>query len=118
MSVSVSTQPSVLPQSKKGVVRDLVVVALKLSAAQLAPLLASVYVAGIVARQGKLPFSAYTLVTSVNITAFIAASSFLQALYYVGGMAVGKKDREAYLSSIVAAAITVIFRSQSWGTRE
>lgn len=74
----------------------------KLALAQLAPMLASLYLARLVARQGALLFSSYSLVNAINIALFIAASSFLQALYFIGGRALGQDRRANYDSAILA----------------
>jgi Na+-driven multidrug efflux pump len=74
----------------------------KTSLAQLAPLLMSLYLAQLVARAGDVEFSSYSLVLSVNLTVFIAASSFLQSLYYVGGRAIGSRNDGEYAAAMIA----------------
>ncbi len=84
----------------------------KMIVAQLAPLIASLYVAGLVAGKGALQFSAYSLVNTLNLTVFIAASSFLQALYFVGGQAIGQNRYQDYRlamkAGLVVAAILAV----------
>jgi MATE family multidrug resistance protein len=75
---------------------------LKLSLAMLAPLLMSLYVARLVAQQGDLVFSGYSIVNSTNMALFIVASSFLQVLFFLGGRALGSGDALEYRLSIRA----------------
>jgi MATE family multidrug resistance protein len=90
------------PAGGARVVPGLLVLALKMALAQLAPLLASLYLAGVVARQGSLPFSGYILVASINLTVFLALSTSLQALFYVGGKALGRQRPADYEAAIGA----------------
>jgi multidrug resistance protein, MATE family len=82
--------------------RPMALLSLKLSLAMLAPLLMSLYVARLVARQGDLVFSGYSIVTSTNTALFIVASSFLQVLFFLGGRALGHGDGLDYRLSIRA----------------
>jgi MATE family multidrug resistance protein len=84
------------------VVAGFLSLSLKMALAQLAPLVMSLYLAQLVARSGDLEFSSYSLVLSVNLTVSIAASAFLQSLYYVGGRAVGRGQDGEYAAAMVA----------------
>jgi MATE family multidrug resistance protein len=79
--------------------------AVKLSLAQLAPMLASLYLAKLVARHGTDEFSAYAIVTAINITGFIAVTGFLQSLYYLCGRALGMRQPAAYGATLSAGLI-------------
>lgn len=102
-SVAASEVPS-RSRVAPGTVSSLLALASKMSMAQFAPLAVSLYVAGLVAAQGGLQFSAYSLVNSLNVTVFIAVSSFLQGLYYVGGRAIGRNELVEYRTAIKAGA--------------
>lgn len=80
----------------------------KLALAQLAPLVMSLYLAGLIVRRDELVFSSYSLVNAVNLTVFIAASSFLQGLYYFGGRALGRSDVADYQSVMRAGTIVAL----------
>jgi MATE family multidrug resistance protein len=86
-------------------VRRVALVGLKLAMAQLAPLVASLYMANLVAGRGALEFSSFSMVTSINLTMYIVASAFLQGLYFVGGRAIGLGDEEGYDAAIFAGAL-------------
>jgi MATE family multidrug resistance protein len=81
---------------------------LKMALALLAPLLAGLWLARLVAAHGALPFSGYTLVNAVNTTFFIAASSFLQSLYYVGGRALGRGEPAHYRAGMAAGVVLAL----------
>lgn len=85
-----------------GTLRVMLMLALTMILAQLAPLLMSLYVAGLIGHLGNLSFSAYSMVNSMNVTVFIAVSSFLQGLYYVGGRAIGRDEVTDYRAAIQA----------------
>ncbi|MCW5667462.1 MAG: hypothetical protein KIT35_26810 [Piscinibacter sp.] len=78
------------------VLAPLAALAAKLSLAMLAPLLASLYVARLVAAQGEVVFSGYSIVSATHTALFIVGSSFLQVLYFLGGRALGAGDALAY----------------------
>ncbi len=80
----------------------------KLALAQLAPLLMSLYLAGLIARRDEHVFASYSLVTSINVTLFITFSSFLQVLYYMGGRALGTGAQAEYRAAL-RAGIAVSF---------
>lgn len=84
------------------VLGELLSLSFKMCLAQLAPLVASLYLARLVAGLGALAFSSYSLVTAFNMTMFVAASGFLQSLYFVGGRAKGSQDVSSYHASILA----------------
>jgi MATE family multidrug resistance protein len=79
--------------------------AAKLSLAQLAPMLASLCLAKLVAMHGADDFSAYSIVTSLNITCYITATGFLQSLYYVCGRALGRREPQTYAATLSAGLI-------------
>jgi len=74
----------------------------KMTLAQMAPLLMSVLVAGLIAKHGTLSYAAYALMASFNLPIFIAAASMLQALYYLGGRAIGQGRHEDYEAAMLA----------------
>ncbi|HFC12694.1 MAG TPA: hypothetical protein ENJ56_07610 [Anaerolineae bacterium] len=76
---------------------------IQLTLAQIAPLLTSLFVAGIIASFGGQVFSAYMLVSTINITTFIAASGLMQALYYLFGRALGRDEPQIYRATMIAA---------------
>ncbi|MCA3242309.1 MAG: hypothetical protein ING89_13515 [Rubrivivax sp.] len=88
--------------------RPLAAISAKLSLAQLAPLLMSLVLAGLIARRDDMAFASYSLVTSINMTLFVAASSFLQVLYYLGGRALGRSDTADYHASMRAGALVAV----------
>src|SRR2546427_5225365 len=88
--------------SREPVLGPMALLSLKLSLAMLAPLLMSLYVARLVAQQGDLVFSGYSIVNSTNMALFIVGSSFLQVLFYLGGRALGSGDALEYRLSIRA----------------
>lgn len=88
--------------------RPLAAMSAKLSLAQLAPLLMSLVLGGLIARRDEMAFASYSLVTSVNMTLFIAASSFLQILYYLGGRALGRNDMADYQAAMRAGALVAV----------
>lgn len=96
------------PPAAPGVLRELVVLSAKLTLAQIAPLVASFYLSALVAAQGATVFSVYSLVTSANLTLFIAASSFLQVLYFVGGRAKGRGAHGEYDAAISAGVVVAL----------
>jgi len=75
----------------------------KLTLAQLAPLIAGLFIASMVAGLGHLTFSAYMLVSTANITVFVAATGLMQALYYLFGRSLGRSEPEVYRATMVAA---------------
>jgi len=79
--------------------------AAKLALAQLAPMLASLVLARMVATHGADEFSAYSIVTFINITGFIAATGFLQSLYYLCGSALGRRQPAEYGATLGAGLI-------------
>jgi MATE family multidrug resistance protein len=79
--------------------------AAKLALAQLAPMLASLGLARLVAAHGADEFSAYAIVTSINITGIIAVTGFLQSLYFLCGRALGRRQPEAYGAALGAGLI-------------
>lgn len=87
---------------------SMVLLSAKLALVMLAPLLMSLYVARVVAEQGHLVFSGYSIVTLTNTALFIVASSFLQVLYFLGGRALGHGDPQAYRASIRAGLLCAI----------
>src|SRR2546427_12038679 len=94
--------PTPAPPRGEPVFRPMAVLSLKLSLAMLAPLVMSLYVARLVAQQGDLVFSGYSIVSSTNMALFIVASSFLQVLFFLGGPALGNGDALDYRLSILA----------------
>lgn len=97
--------PTIVKQSNRalpGTLRSMLLLASTMVLAQLAPLLTSLYVAGLIGHLGSLPFSAYSMVNSMNVTVLIAVSSFLQSLYYVGGRAIGRNEVVDYRAAIQA----------------
>ena len=82
--------------------KTLVTVAVKMVIVQLAPLIASLVIARLIASTGDLVFSAYSLVNSINLTVFIVVSGMLQAIYVLGGNAIGKKEKQQYASIVYA----------------
>ncbi len=79
--------------------------AAKLALAQLAPMLAGLCLARLVAMHGADEFSAYAIVTAINITGFIAVIGFLQSLYYACGRALGMKQPAVYGATLGAGLI-------------
>jgi Na+-driven multidrug efflux pump len=79
--------------------------AAKLSLAQLAPMLASLVLARLVATHGADEFSAYSIVVFINVTGFIATTGFLQSLYYLCGQALGRQQPAAYGATLGAGLI-------------
>jgi len=75
-----------------------------LGLAQLAPLATSLALAATVARLGQAPFSAFMLVATINTTLFVAAAALLQALFIVGGRALGRDDADGYAAARAAAS--------------
>lgn len=84
---------------------------------QLVPLLTSIMLALIVARLGSRWFSSYMLVASINITTTVAAGALFQALFIVGGRALGcerPSDYDAarratwWIAVVASVAVTVI----------
>ena len=96
-------QPPVRPVTP--VVAEMASLAAKLSLAQLAPMLASLYLARLAALHGPMAFSAYSIVTSVNITCYITVTGFLQSLYYVCGRALGRSQPETYAATLGAGLV-------------
>lgn len=94
--------------SHPAAVSTLLSLASKMIVAQLAPLIASLYVAGLIASKGAVQFSAYSLVNTLNLTVFVAASSFLQALYFVGGQAIGQNRRQDYRLAMQAGLVVAV----------
>jgi MATE family multidrug resistance protein len=92
-----------------GVVRDLLVLALKMSVAQVAPLSAAIYLATCMGRLGATQLSAYSLVSSTNLMVFLSVMNALQALYYVGGKAMAEGQRGEYEHAI-SAGLTLALR--------
>ncbi len=76
--------------------KTLLILACKMIVVQLAPLIASLIVARLIAGSGNLEFSAYSLVNSINFTIFIVISGILQSIYVLGGEAIGKQDPKYY----------------------
>ncbi|MCP3102887.1 hypothetical protein LZ198_28820 [Myxococcus sp. K15C18031901] len=92
------------------VIRDLSVLALKTVATQVVPVFASLYVASIVAKESALSFSSFSLVNAINLTIFLGVSGCLQALYFVAGRALGRKEPGMYAAAIVAGlALSFVF---------
>src|SRR5688500_3034746 len=91
--VSVNAHGQSAAPASTGVVRDLLLLALKMSVAQVAPLSAAIYLATCMARLGATPLSAYSLVSATNLMVFLSVMNSLQALYYVGGKAVAEGQR-------------------------
>ncbi|WP_224360661.1 MATE family efflux transporter [Hyalangium versicolor] len=108
MKASSLQETRAAPRGTSAVVWALSVLAMKTVATQVAPLLASLYVASLVAKEAAMTFSSYSLVTSVNLTIFLAASGSLQALYFVAGQALGRKDQSAYDAAIVAGLLLAL----------
>jgi MATE family multidrug resistance protein len=104
-SMHVSPAASAPPHAVAGVFGELIVLSAKLTLAQLAPLITSLYLSALVARLGSMLFSSYSLVMTINLTLFIAASSFLQVLYYVGGRAKGHEAEGEYDAAILAGVV-------------
>lgn len=75
---------------------------LQIAAAQLAPLLLGIYVARLIASLGGIELSAYSLVSGIAMTAFVAGSSMLQSLYVIGGRAVGHGEHDRYRDGFFA----------------
>jgi MATE family multidrug resistance protein len=96
------------PALPAGAIGELATLSLKLALAQLAPLVASLYLSALVAAQGPMVFSSYSLVTTVNLTLFIAASSFLQVLYYVAGRAKGYAADGEYDGAMSAGVVMAL----------
>jgi multidrug resistance protein, MATE family len=94
-SVRLAPEPA-LARAAEPVFRPLAALAAKLSLAMLAPLLLSLYLARLVAAQGELVFSGYSIVSATHTALFIVGSSFLQVLYFLGGRALGAGDALAY----------------------
>ncbi|KFE69498.1 Multidrug and toxin extrusion (MATE) family efflux pump protein [Hyalangium minutum] len=88
--------------------RDLCVLAMKTVATQVVPVLSSLYVASLVAKDSGLSFSSYSLVNSINLTAFLAVSGFLQALYFAAGQALGRRNPGAYGAAIASGAVLAL----------
>jgi len=86
------------------VLAPLLSLSLKMALAQLAPVLLGLYMARLVAVHGTVLFSAYLLVNAVNTTVFVAVSSMLQSLYFVGGRAIGRGEPARYQAAILAGA--------------
>ena len=82
--------------------RTLVVLAAQLILAQLAPLLSGLVVARQIAGFGGDAFAAYMIVSTINNTAFLAASGLLQSLFPIGGGALGRGDPEAFDAAMAA----------------
>ncbi|WP_428241208.1 MATE family efflux transporter [Gynuella sp.] len=105
------------PPAKPAPQKTLLTLAGKMIIVQLAPLIASLIVARLIATAGGLEFSAYSLVNSINLTVFIVISGILQAIYVLGGDAIGKNDPAYYhhvisaglKMAIVAAIVATIF---------
>jgi MATE family multidrug resistance protein len=83
---------------------------MKTVATQVVPVLGSLYVAGLVAKDSGLSFSSYSLVNSINLTAFLAVSGFLQALYFAAGQALGRRNPGAYGAAISAGVVLALSR--------
>ncbi len=96
-------QPPARPATP--VLAEMASLAAKLSLAQLAPMLASLYLAKLAALHGPVAFSAYSIVSSVNITCFITVTGFLQSLYYVCGRALGRNQPEIYGATLGAGLV-------------
>lgn len=80
----------------------MVLLSLKLALTMLAPLAMSLYVARLVAQQGDLVFSGYSIVAFTTTALFIVVSSFLQVLYFLCGRALGRCDPAGYQACIQA----------------
>ena len=74
--------PACAPPRAEPVFRPMALLSVKLSLAMLAPLLMSLYVARLVAQQGDLIFSGYSIVSSTNMALFIIASSLFWASFF------------------------------------
>ncbi|MDO5691101.1 MAG: MATE family efflux transporter [Pseudomonadota bacterium] len=96
-ATAVSDRPSVKP-----VLMPMLSLSTKMTLAQSAPLLMSVVVAGLIAQKSSHSYAAYALMASFNMPIFIAAASMLQALYFLGGRALGRGRDDDYRVAMVA----------------
>lgn len=87
---------------REPVVMPLLSLSAKMALVQTAPLLMSVLVAGLIAKHSTQGYAAYALMASFNLPIFIAAASMLQALYYLGGRAIGQGRHEDYDAAMLA----------------
>jgi len=96
------------PVHSWSVVAPLLLLTCKLSLGLLAPLLAGLYVARLVAAQGPSVFSAYSIVTLTNTSVLVVVSSFLQVMFFTGGRALGRADRDGYLVAMRAGCLCAL----------
>lgn len=87
---------------REAVFMPLLSLSAKMALVQTAPLLMSVLVAGLIAKHSTRSYAAYALMASFNLPIFIAAASMLQALYYLGGRAMGQGRHEDYEAAMLA----------------
>lgn len=90
---------------REAVFMPLLSLSAKMALVQTAPLLMSVLVAGLIAKHSTQSYAAYALMASFNLPIFIAAASMLQALYYLGGRAMGQARHEDYEAAMLAGFV-------------
>lgn len=91
-----------------GIFRSIVSLAGKISLAQIAPLVMSFYIAGLIGSLGGIAFASYSLVMNINVTVFVTVMSGLQALYYVAGRELGKSQLTDYRHAIRAGWVIAL----------
>lgn len=97
-----STRPA---RSAEAVFWPMLNLSAKMALVQTAPLLMSVLVASLIAKHSTHSYAAYALMASFNLPIFIAAASMLQALYYLGGRALGQGRHEDYDAAMLAGFV-------------
>ena len=105
MNTRISTRMSTHMSTRMRVLAPLLALSLKMGLAQLAPVLLGLYMARLVAVHGTVLFAAYLLVNAVNTTVYVAVSSMLQSLYFVGGRAIGRGEPARYRAAILAGVV-------------
>jgi multidrug resistance protein, MATE family len=97
-----------LPVRMPALLRELAGLGATLALAQLLPVAVGFYLARSMAQQGGITFAAYATVNAGTQTLLIAAGSLLQALYYLGGRALGRDAPHEYGAALRAGVVLAV----------